>query len=201
MCLGFNVHDTGMNRPMNAQFVLAKTVMASNRIWISRLRSRASLKTGDDSTTRLFIKSFNCCEKQIFIFRHIFMVLWNDHFMKFIKFLYVLNSTCLHHSLNALRSDVGEQRCPDSVRNYCAVSVGQNQVQIRNPDTRKPSRLKILDFDWQTRHSKSGQNLDSAVRRRLISTVFIDEKYFKQKKWNRKLRKVKMLKRILKKTI
>ena len=25
--------------------------------------------------------------------------------------------------------------------------VGQNQVQIRNPDTRKPSRLKISDFD------------------------------------------------------
>jgi len=40
-------------------------------------------------------------------------------------------------------ADVGGQRCPDSVRNYCAVSVGQNQVQIQNPDTRKPSRLKI----------------------------------------------------------
>ena len=45
------------------------------------------------------------------------------------------------------RPDVGGQRCPDSVRIYCAVSVSQNQVQIRNPDTRKPSRLKISDFD------------------------------------------------------
>ena len=43
--------------------------------------------------------------------------------------------------------DVGGQRCPDSVRNYCAVSVGQNQVQIQNPDTRKPYRLKISDLD------------------------------------------------------
>ena len=43
--------------------------------------------------------------------------------------------------------DVGGQRCPDSVRIYCAVSVGQNQVQIQNPDTRKPYRLKISDLD------------------------------------------------------
>ena len=64
-------------------------------------------------------------------------------------------------------ANVGGQHCPDPVRNYCVVSVGQNQVQIRNPDTRKPSRLKISDFDRQTPHSKSGQNLDSAVRRRL----------------------------------
>ena len=42
---------------------------------------------------------------------------------------------------------VGGQHCPVSVRNYCAVSEGQNQVQIRNPDTRKPSRLKISDID------------------------------------------------------
>ena len=64
-------------------------------------------------------------------------------------------------------ADVGGQHCPDSVRVYCAVSVGQNQVQIRNPDTRKPSRLKISDFDGQTPYSKPGQNPDSAFRRRL----------------------------------
>ena len=48
------------------------------------------------------------------------------------------------------RTDVGGQRYPDSVRIYyavSAVSVGQNQVQIRNSDTQKPSRLKISDFD------------------------------------------------------
>ena len=58
--------------------------------------------------------------------------------------------------------DVGGQRCLDSIRNYCSVSDGQNQVQIRNPDSRKPSRLKISDIDWQTPHSKYGQNPDSA---------------------------------------
>ena len=42
--------------------------------------------------------------------------------------------------------DVGGQRCPDSVRNYSALYLGQNKVQIRNLDT-KPSRLKISDFD------------------------------------------------------
>ena len=40
-------------------------------------------------------------------------------------------------------TDVGGQRCPDSVQNYCVLSVGQNQVQVRNPDTRKPSWLKF----------------------------------------------------------
>ena len=62
--------------------------------------------------------------------------------------------------------DVGGQHCPDSVWIYCGVSVGQNQVQIRNLDTRKPSRLKISDLDGQTPYSKPGQNPDSAVRRR-----------------------------------
>ena len=71
--------------------------------------------------------------------------------------------------LAAYAPDVGGQHCPDSVRIYCAVSVGQNQVQIRNPDTRKPSRLKISDFDGQTPYSKPGQNPDSAFRRRLMS--------------------------------
>ena len=65
------------------------------------------------------------------------------------------------------RTDVGGQCYPDSVRIYCAVSVGENQGQIRNPGTRKPSRLKVSDFDGQTPYSKSGQNPDSAVRRRL----------------------------------
>ena len=49
--------------------------------------------------------------------------------------------------MSNLSPDVGGQRCPDSVPpNYCAMSVGQNQVQIRNPDTRKPSRLKNSDL-------------------------------------------------------
>ena len=59
--------------------------------------------------------------------------------------------------------DVGGQHCPDSVRIYCAVPVGQNLVQIRNPDTRKPSRPKISDFDGQTPYSKPGQNPDRAA--------------------------------------
>ena len=33
---------------------------------------------------------------------------------------------------DSLEADVGGQHCPDSVRIYCAVSVGQNQVQIRS---------------------------------------------------------------------
>jgi len=64
--------------------------------------------------------------------------------------------------MTRFKSDAGGQRRPNSVRNYCAVSVDQTQGQIRNPDTRKPSRLKFSDFDWQTPHSKSGQNPDSA---------------------------------------
>ena len=68
--------------------------------------------------------------------------------------------------IQSFGADVGGQRCPDSVRQYCAVSDGQNQVQIRNPDTRKPSRLKISDIAWQTPHYE--QNPDSAVCRRLI---------------------------------
>ena len=66
-----------------------------------------------------------------------------------------------------VRPDVGGQHCPDL---HCAVSVGQNQVQIRYPDTRKPSRLKISDFDRQAPYSRPGQNPDS-VRRRLRMTV------------------------------
>ena len=41
--LRFNVHNTGMNSRLNAQFVLAQTAMASYQLWISRLCSRASL--------------------------------------------------------------------------------------------------------------------------------------------------------------
>ena len=50
-----------------------------------------------------------------------------------------------------------------TVRIYCAVSVGQN----RNPDTRKPSRLKISDF--ADRHRSVDP--DSAVRRCLPVTI------------------------------
>ena len=60
------------------------------------------------------------------------------------------------------QSAVGGQRCPESVRNYCVVSVGQNQVQIRNPNTRKPSRLQILTDRYHT------VNSDSVVHRRLV---------------------------------
>ena len=45
--------------------------------------------------------------------------------------------------MTRFKSDVGGQRCPDSVRNDFSVSVGQTQVQIRNPDTRKPFRLNF----------------------------------------------------------
>ena len=69
---------------------------------------------------------------------------------------------CLQYFLILFMSyaDVGGQHCPDSVLIYCEVSVGQNQVQTRNSDTQKPSRLKISDFDWQAPHSKSGQDPD-----------------------------------------
>ena len=70
--------------------------------------------------------------------------------------------------VTVFEADVGGHRCPDSVQIYCAVSVGQNQVQIRNPDTRKPSRLKISDFDWKTPHSNSRQN----YHRRLMCNQF-----------------------------
>ena len=85
--------------------------------------------------------------------------------------------------MTRFKSDVGGQRCPDSVRNYCAVSVGQNQVQIRNPDTLRPSRLKISDFDWQTRHSKSGQNPDSAVPRRLVQSMILELEVSTKMNW------------------
>ena len=68
----------------------------------------------------------------------------------------------------AWKLQVKQTSADSTVRIYCAVSVGQNQVQIRNPDTRKPSRLKISNFDGQTPYSKPGQNPDSAFRRRLI---------------------------------
>ena len=75
-------------------------------------------------------------------------------------------------------ADVGGLDCWDSVRIHCAVSVGQSQVQIRNQDTRKPSRLKNSDFDGQTPYSEPGQNPDSAVRRRLIRTLNLDSPGF-----------------------
>ena len=58
-----------------------------------------------------------------------------------------VTAICKFVRMTWLVPDVGGQHCPDSVRVYCAVSVGQNQVQIRNLDTRKPCRLKISDLD------------------------------------------------------
>ena len=67
-------------------------------------------------------------------------------------------------------SDVGRQRCPDSVRVYCTVSVRQNLKLSVGRVFECPNSEFELDFDLQTPHSKSGQNSDSAVRRRLPQT-------------------------------
>jgi len=63
--------------------------------------------------------------------------------------------------------DVGGQRCPDSVRIYCAVFVSQYLKCTVGRVFECPDFEFELDFDRQTPHSNSGQNLDSAVRRRL----------------------------------
>ena len=68
-------------------------------------------------------------------------------------------------------SDVGGQRCPDSVRIYCAVSVSQNLKFSVGRVFECPDFLFELDFDRQISHSNSGQNLDSAVRRRLLHVL------------------------------
>ena len=65
-------------------------------------------------------------------------------------------------------ADVGGQRCPDSVRVHCTVSVRQNLNLSVVMVFECPDSEFELDFDRQTLHSKSGQNPDSAVRRRLI---------------------------------
>ena len=38
--------------------------------------------------------------------------------------------------LKSTKGNKINKHCPDSVRIYCAVSVGQNQLEIRNPDSR-----------------------------------------------------------------
>ena len=70
-------------------------------------------------------------------------------------------------SMTRLCSDVGGQRCPNSVRNNCAVSVSQNLKFSVGRVFECPDFEFELDFDRQTPHSKSRQNPDSAVRRRL----------------------------------
>ena len=54
-----------------------------------------------------------------------------------------------------------------TVRIYCPVSVGQNQEISVGRIFECPDLEFELDFDRQTPHSKSGQNLDNAARRRL----------------------------------
>ena len=66
------------------------------------------------------------------------------------------------------KSDVGRQRCPDSVRSV--VSVRQ---YLKFSVGRVFECLDFefeLDFDRQIPHSIAGQNPDSAVRRRLVRT-------------------------------
>ena len=65
-------------------------------------------------------------------------------------------------------ADVGGHRCPDSVQIYCAVSVCQNLKFSVGRIFECPDFEFELDFDRQTPNSNSGQNLDSAVRRRLV---------------------------------
>ena len=68
--------------------------------------------------------------------------------------------------------DVGGQRCPDSVRVHCTVSVRQNLNFSVVMVFECPDFAFGLDFDRQTLHSESGQNPDSAVRRRLMEPSF-----------------------------
>ena len=55
-------------------------------------------------------------------------------------------------------SDVGGQRCPDSVRIYCAVSVSQNIKFSVGRVFECPDFQFELDFDRQIPHSNSGQH-------------------------------------------
>ena len=109
---------------------------------------------------------------------------WNNHMLYFEGVVrswpendpYLLNkfqfcSTRFHHgtsmsSSSSFSADVGGQRCPDSVRIYCAVSVIH---EIWNFQSRGFPNFEFEpDFDRQTPHSKSERNPDSAVRRRLV---------------------------------
>ena len=68
-------------------------------------------------------------------------------------------------------ADVGGQRFPDSVWIYCAMSGSQNLKFLVRRVFECPDFELELDFDRQTTHSNSGQNPDSAVRRRLLVTL------------------------------
>ena len=76
-----------------------------------------------------------------------------------------------YESYMMIDADVGGKRCPDSVRVYCTVSVRQN-LKFSVGRVFECSDFEFeLDFDRQTPHSKSRQNPDSAVRRRLPLAV------------------------------
>ena len=80
--LRFNVHDTEMKELVDAQFeCTVKRPWHPTTSESLDFGAGPALKTGDDSSTSSIIKTLNCCEKQIFIFQHIFMVLSNDYFM------------------------------------------------------------------------------------------------------------------------
>ena len=72
----------------------------------------------------------------------------------------------------ACRADVGGQRFPDSVRIYCVVSVSYNLKFSVGRVFECPVFEFELDFERKTPHSTTGQNPDSAVRRRLLSGTF-----------------------------
>ena len=76
-----------------------------------------------------------------------------------------------YHKYRGSETDVGGQRCPDSVRVYYTVSVRQNLKFSVGRVFECPDFEFELDFDRQTPHSKSRQNPDSAVRRRLFPTT------------------------------
>ena len=59
---------------------------------------------------------------------------------------------------NELMPDIGGQRCPDSARVHCTVSVRQNLNFSVVMVFECPDFEFELDFDRQTLHSKSGQN-------------------------------------------
>ena len=82
-------------------------------------------------------------------------------------------SSCLNFDVSiwtVYTPDVGGQRCPDSVRVHCTVSVRQNLKFSVGRVFECPDIEFELDFDRQKPHSKSGQNPDSAVCRRLVPT-------------------------------
>ena len=83
-------------------------------------------------------------------------------------------SSCLNFDVSiwtVYTPDVDGQRCPDSVRIYCAVSVSKNLKFSVGRGFECPDFEFELDFDRQKPHSNSGQNPDSAVRRRLLYTL------------------------------